>query len=108
MTDIIDLTKISVKFNFELDTLDAVLLVTTGGVGYLARAAYRHFSDKSIRDIQLQRENLVRVLDEAQNKGARSIIVRVHPDVPIYAPSDGEMRFLDRTPSYNELEITFG
>jgi hypothetical protein len=38
-TTTIDLTKISVDFQLKFDALDAVLLVTTGGLGYLARAA---------------------------------------------------------------------
>ena len=55
MSTLIDLTKVSVNFQLEFDTLDAILIVTTGGLGYLARRAYNHFNGKSARDIELQR-----------------------------------------------------
>lgn len=35
MSTLIDLTKVSVNFQLEFDTLDAILIVTTGGLGYL-------------------------------------------------------------------------
>jgi hypothetical protein len=108
MNNVIDLTRISVDFQLEFDTLDAVLLVTTGGIGYLARAAYRHFSDKAARDLELQRGNFVRIVEEAQQKGAHRMIIRVNPNVPIFAPSGGELNFLERGPDYNEIELTFG
>ena len=108
MNAIIDLTKVSVNFRFELDTLDAVLLVTTSGIGYLARAAYNHFDGKEICEIELQRTNLVAVLDEAQQKGARSARIRVNRAMPVYAPSGGDVRFLAKNGDHNDIEITFG
>ena len=104
---IVDLTRVSVSFELEFDTLDAVLLVTTGGVGYLARAAYRHFNGKAARDRELQRANLVQVVEEAQHRGARKMYVRVSPGIPIFAPSGGDFRYIERTSEYDDLEITF-
>jgi hypothetical protein len=106
-TTTIDLTKISVDFQLKFDALDAVLLVTTGGLGYLARAAYNHFDGKAERDIDLQRRNLTAVLDEAHSKGAKSIIVRVNREVPIYAPSGGEVRVLANNGTAREFEISW-
>lgn len=103
--NIIDLTKLSVDFERELDTMDAVLLVTTGGVGYLARAAYKHVDGKKARGIELQRKNLVVLLDEAKQRGANRVIVRVHPEVPVYGPDGGEIRYLQQTPRFNEIEF---
>jgi hypothetical protein len=108
MANIVDLTKISVRLKLEFDTLDAILLLTTGGLGYLARTVYRHFDGKAARDVQLQSENLESLLTEAQQKGANMVIARVHPAVPLYAPSGGQIRYLDKTPSYNEVEFTLG
>jgi len=107
VNQLIDLTKVSVSFRLEFDTLDAVLLVTTGGVGYLARAAHNHFNGRSERDIDAQRENLVMILAEAMNKGAAKLRIRVNPNVPLYAPSGGDIRCLQQTEDYNEVEITF-
>jgi hypothetical protein len=106
VNQLIDLTEVSINFRLEFDTLDAVLLVTTGGVGYLARAAYRHFNGRSERSLDAQRENFVSILDEAQRKGASRLIIRVNPNVPLYAPCGGDIRYLARTASYNEVEIT--
>jgi hypothetical protein len=108
VNQLIDLTKVSVNFRLEFDALDAVLLVTTGGVGYLARAAYNHFNQRSERNIDAQRDNLVSILDEAQRRGASKVIIRVNPNVPLYAPSGGDIRYLQQTAGYNEVEITFG
>jgi hypothetical protein len=108
MTNVIDLTNISVNFKLEFDTLDAVLLVTTGGLGYLARHAYNHFNGKAARDLDLQRQNFIAIVDEALQKGATRVVLKIHPDVPIYAPAGGNLRYLARHSSYHEVEVTFG
>jgi hypothetical protein len=104
---VVDLTRVSVDFRLEFDTLDAVLLITTGGVGYLARAAYRHFDGKEARDRELQRENCQRLIEEAQHKGASKLTVRVSPGVPIYAPAGGNATYTARTSNYDEIELSF-
>jgi L-amino acid N-acyltransferase YncA len=97
---------VSIDIKLEFDTIDAILLVTTGGLGYLARAAYRHFDGKSARDIETQRRNLFTVMDEAKNKGIRRMVVRINPDVPYYEPENASI-ICHEWPGYKELEITF-
>jgi hypothetical protein len=106
--EITDLTKISVDFQLKFDELDAILLITTGGVGYLARAAYRHFETYQARNIEIQRKNVFAVIEEAKRKGASRLHIRVHPDVAVYAPDGGDLIYLSRTPQYDEIEITLG
>ena len=107
MSTLIDLTKVSVNFQLEFDTLDAILIVTTGGLGYLARRAYNHFNGKSARDIELQRQNLVSIIDEAAKRGANRLIVRIHPAVAIYSPAGGSFSYIARTSEYDKVEIMF-
>ncbi len=102
----IDLTNVTVDINLELDMLDIVLLVTTGGVGYLARAAYKHFESKTAREIELQRTNLLTLIDESRSHGVHRLIVRVSPEVPYYEPVGAVVVCTDG-PDYKELEITF-
>jgi hypothetical protein len=41
---VIDLTRVNVEIKFTLDTVDVVLFLTTGGIGYLAKQWYNHHS----------------------------------------------------------------
>jgi hypothetical protein len=106
MMQLIDLTKINVSIEFSLDTIDTVLLVVTGGVGYLARQAYLHFNGRENRNIELQRQNFINIVEEAQSKGAQRILVRLSPSVPIYAPRGGAINYLDRCDEYCDIEVT--
>jgi hypothetical protein len=47
-------------------------------------------------------------VDEALQKGATRVVLKIHPDVPIYAPAGGNLRYLARHSSYHEVEVTFG
>ncbi len=107
LANLTDLTKVQVNIKLEFDTLDVVLLLTTGGVGYLARAAYRHVSSKPSRSIQLQQDNLYVLIDEAQKRDAGAMFVRVHPDVSIYQPSGGSVEIISGNEHYVDYKISF-
>jgi hypothetical protein len=102
-----DLTKVEVNIKLEFDTLDVVLIITTGGVGYLARALYRHASSKARRNVELQQENLFALIDEAQRRNAAAIFVRVHPDVSVFLPSGGGVEVIHRDINYIDYKIVF-
>jgi hypothetical protein len=104
--ELTDLTKVSVDIQLTFDTLDVILLLTTGGIGYLARAAYQHFDGKAARDVELQRRNLFTLIDEAKARGASGVIVRVSPEVAYYEPDGGAVTCREGS-GYKELEITF-
>jgi hypothetical protein len=104
---LIDLTRVSIDFQLKFDELDAVLLITTGGLGYLARAAYRHFDTYQARTVEMQRKNLFAVIEEAERKGAKKLHIRVNPEIAVYAPAGGDLIYLQRTPEYDEIEIVF-
>ena len=103
-----DLTKVNVALNLKFDSLDAILILTTGGIGYLARAAYNHYDTKQQRFIELQQKNLSTLMDEAQARGASAIYVRVHPGVSVFEPSGGSIEVLNRVPNHVDYKITFG
>ena len=107
ISDLIDLTKIDLNLNLEFDTLDVVLLVTTGGVGYLARAAYNHFNGKAARDLKLQTKNLEKLIEECQQKNAKRLFIRVHPNVPVFAPGGAEVLVLSQSSDAKDVEIIF-
>jgi hypothetical protein len=106
--DLIDLTKISVDLKVELDTLDVVLLVATGGMGYLARHTYRHFAGKADRRIEIQQKNFTDLIAEAESKGAKFLFVRVDPKVNVYAPNGGKVTLLESDDRYAQYKISIG
>jgi hypothetical protein len=101
------LTRINIAIDFRLDTVGVILLVSTGGVGYLAREFYDYFSTKEEKSIQLQSRNLNALLDEAVKKGASSLRVSLHPKVPIIVPSGCLMNYIERTPGTDTVEFSF-
>jgi hypothetical protein len=105
---VVDLTKVSVDLKLEFDTLDAVLLVTTGGIGYLARQAYKHFSSVEARRLELQQRNFASILAEAQAQGASKLIVRIDPHVNVYAPNGGSLHKAGSGKGYIEWTISIG
>jgi hypothetical protein len=107
MSDIIDLTRVSADFQITFDQLDLVLMITTGGIGYLARQAYNHFEGKAARDTELQRKNFQRLIDEAQRRGARRMVFRTSPDLAIFAPLGGDIKYLRRENDYDLVEVSF-
>jgi hypothetical protein len=101
---IIDLTKLGIEVKIELDTLDAVLLVTTGGVGFLARRVFEHFTE--IRPIDNQKD-FSEWISEAESKGVTNLIVNVHPKVNVYAPNGGKVTLIESGNGYKQYKISF-
>jgi hypothetical protein len=107
LVPVTDLTRISIAIDFRLDTVGIILLVTTGGVGYLAREIYDHYSTREEKSIQIQLRNLNALLDEAVKKGASSLRVSLHPKVPIIVPGGCLMNYIERTPDADTVEFSF-
>jgi hypothetical protein len=102
---IIDLTKHAVEVKIEFDTLDAVLLVATGGVGLLARRVYDHVTE--IRPIDNQKD-FSELISEAESKGVTNMVVNLHPRVSVYAPNGGQVTLIESGDGYKQYKISFG
>jgi hypothetical protein len=103
--EIIDLTKVPVDLKLRFDTLDVILLITTGGVGYLGRRAYEHFAGP--RRIETEQKNFSDLISLAASKGAKTLFVRVNPKVNVYAPSGGKVTKLESGDGYVQYKISF-
>jgi hypothetical protein len=101
----IDLTKVSVDLKVEFDTLDVILLITTGGVGFFGRKAYQHFAGP--RRIEIDQKNFSDLISESASKGAKTLFVRANPKVNVYAPSGGKVTKLESDDGYVEYKISF-
>jgi hypothetical protein len=86
----IDLTKVSVDLKVGFDTLDVILLITTGP-----------------RRIEIEQKNFSDLISEAASKGAKTLFVRVNPKVNVYAPSGGKVTKLESGDGYVEYKISF-
>src|SRR5208282_5136240 len=71
LTDVVsDLTKINIEIDFTLDTADVVLLVATGGIGYLGKQFYHHVSTRNERRRELELKNYEKLIDLATARRA--------------------------------------
>jgi hypothetical protein len=107
MLQLSDLTTVSVDIQFKLNTSDVILIGVTGGVGYLIKTALDHYSTKEARSIALQEKNLVTLIGKAQEAGASSIFVRVHPKVSIVVPAGGRLRRTNETDHSVDVRISW-
>jgi hypothetical protein len=100
----IDLTKVKTVITFT----DVVLLVTTGGVGWLLKRLYEHVSDAPAQSIAVQEKNLNALVQEAESRDAAKVIAIVHPDVSIILPRGVRLKRTAEVPgSSDRVEITF-
>ena len=104
---IIDLTKIKVEIDFSVDTLDVILIVTTGGLGYLAKKAYQHISTRDDRRRDIEQKNYTNVMDAAVKRNASKVIIKVHKDLPLIVPQNAREKTLAEDAESRTYEITF-
>lgn len=102
-SEVIDLTQLEIKLS--LDTIDAVLIVTTGGIGYLARQAYLNYARSA--SISTQTQNIKNLIKEAEIQGASAIAFRIHVEVPFNVPGGATWEEIRRDGEYKEIVITF-
>jgi hypothetical protein len=106
--EISDLTKINVKIDFTVDTTDIILIATTGGIGYLAKKVYEHFSTMEQRKIDVETENFLGLIKNASAMGASKIVVRIHRNIPIIVPANSSYEIISEDADQTRIvEISF-
>jgi len=104
---IIDLTKLPVKFDVKFDKGDVVLILTTGGIGWLVKEAYRYFSEKEQASIEVQKANISRLIEDAKKQKASELRIVLHPSVPLLMPSGTTIKEVERSASQVEYHFQF-
>ncbi len=110
MTDIpqlIDLTKLPVNFELSFSKTDAVLLVTTGGIGYLAKELFRFYSEKRDANLELQAKNLAMLLNKARKMNAAELQIVLGTGVPLLLPSGAKCQEVSRAGDTVQYRIMF-
>jgi len=106
--ELVDLTSIK-PANSGWDKTDLVILVTTGGVGYLAREAFRFFFP-GIPTVAEQLESLSKLVEASGRAGAQSLKVRMSVNAKRawqMPKAVKEAKIVGETDSSIDLEVTF-
>jgi hypothetical protein len=108
---LIDLTKIRPKdaTPWTFDQSDLILLLTTGGAGYLVKEALKHCFPGS-PSVTEQLEVLANLVETCGRAGARSLRVRISTDAKIawqMPKCMKEARLVSENPTTIDLEIVF-
>ena len=108
--ELIDLTKIMPSEAFSaFDKTDLIILLTTGGVGYLAREGFRYFFP-GVPTVTEQLRVLAELIEACGRAGASSLKVRVSTDAKLawqMPKSVKEAKLLSETAGKIDLEVTF-
>src|SRR5215471_17506762 len=108
--ELIDLTKIKPSDAFNtFGKTDFILLLTTGGVGYLAREGFKYFFP-GVPTVTEQLQALSGLVEACGRAGASSLKVRVSTDAKLawqMPKSVKEARLLNETAGKIDLEVVF-
>ena len=108
--ELIDLTKITPSEAFSsFDKTDLIILLTTGGVGYLAREGFRYFFP-GVPTVTEQLRVLSELIEACGRAGASSLKVRVSTDAKLawqMPKSVREAKLLSETAGKIDLEVVF-
>ena len=108
--ELIDLTKITPSEAFSaFDKTDLIILLTTGGVGYLAREGFRYFFP-GVPTVTEQLRVLSELMEACGRAGASSLKVRVSTDAKLawqMPKSVREANLLSETAGKIDLEVVF-
>jgi hypothetical protein len=108
--DLIDLTKIKPSEAFStFDKTDLILLLTTGGVGYLAVEGFKHFFP-GVPTVTEQLRVLSELIEACGQAGVSSLKVRVSTDAKMawQMPKPvKEAKLLSETGGKIDLEVVF-
>ena len=106
--ELIDLSKQIIKSQ-DWNKVDVVLLVTTGGLGFLAREAYKHFFPAN-PSVQEQLEALSKLIEKARGAGVKQLKVRLSASANAVTGAifNGvKVRILRSADNSIDLELTF-
>jgi hypothetical protein len=109
--ELIDLTKLRPRGSelWAFDKTDAIILLTTGGVGYLAKEALKYFFPGT-PSITEQIDALSKLVEASGHAGATSLKVRISNDARWHwemPKSIVDAKFVHETPNTVDLEILF-
>jgi hypothetical protein len=108
--ELIDLTKIRPSEAFSgFDKTDLIILLTTGGVGYLAREGFKYLFP-GLPSMTEQLRVLSELVEACARAGAASLKVRLSTDSKMawkMPKSVKEAKFLNETAGTIDLEIVF-
>ena len=108
--ELIDLTKITPSEAFSaFDKTDLIILLTTGGVGYLAREGFKIFFP-GVPTVTEQLRVLSELIEACGRAGASSLKVRVSTDAKLtwqMPKSVKEAKLLSETAGKIDLEVVF-
>src|SRR6267154_6619892 len=109
--ELIDLTQLrpaaAELWNF--GKTDVILLITTGGAGYLAKEAFKYFFPGSPSVVE-QLTALARLIEVSGRSGVRSLKVRISTDAKFawqMPEAVTEAKIIHETPSTIDLEVLF-
>ena len=107
--ELIDLTKTSGEVFSAFDKTDLIILLTTGGVGYLAREGFRYFFP-GVPTVTEQLRVLSELMEACGRAGASSLKVRVSTEAKLawqMPKSVKEAKLLSETAGKIDLEVVF-
>lgn len=110
-SDLVDLTRLrpSSAAPWTVDKTDVIILVTTGGVGYLAKEAFKYFFPGRPSVVE-QLAALAQVIEACGRAGAKALKVRVSTDAKVawqMPKAVASAKVLWESPTTVDLEIFF-
>ena len=108
--ELIDLTKLKPNEAFgRFDKTDLIILLTTGGVGYLAKEGFKYFFP-GVPSVVDQLRGLSELVEACGRAGAASLKVRVSTDAKLawqMPKSVKDAKIVNETTGSIDLEIVF-